>query len=55
VMAHPFMPGSAEKIIAMLGLAEERFSWAAPAPLPVDHPLGEPVILFEKLEQGCMD
>ena len=54
IMAHPFMPGAAEKLRRMLGLADEAVRWQPPAPLPPGHALGEPAILFEKLKPGCM-
>jgi len=55
IMAYPFMPGAARRMLAMLGKPEEPVRWAAPAPLPAGHVLGEPAPLFEKLEEGCME
>lgn len=55
ILAYPFMPGAARKLIAMLGLPEETIRWEPPAPLAAGHPLGEPAILFEKLLPDCMD
>jgi methionyl-tRNA synthetase len=55
LMAHPFMPGAAGRLFQMLGLAGQRMAWQPLAPLPTGHPLGEPAILFEKLEPGCME
>jgi methionyl-tRNA synthetase len=55
ILAYPFMPGAAGKILAMLGRPDEPLRWETPAPPPAGHPLGEPAILFEKLELGCMD
>jgi len=55
ILAYPFMPGAARKMLAMLGLPDETIRWAPPAPLAAGHPLGQPAILFEKLEPGCMD
>ena len=55
VMAYPFMPGAARKLFRMLNLAEQEVCWQPPVPLPAGHKLEEPAILFEKLEQGCMD
>ncbi len=55
ILAYPFMPGAARKLIAMLGLPEETIRWEPPAPLAAGHPLGKPAILFEKLLPDCMD
>jgi methionyl-tRNA synthetase len=55
VLAYPFMPRAAAKLVEMLGLPNEEFRWAPPDPLPAEHALGEPEILFEKLEPDCMD
>ena len=54
VLSYPFMPGAAERIVRMLGLEPSAWRWEAPAPLPAGHKLGEPQILFTKLEPGCM-
>ena len=54
VLSYPFMPGAAERLVAMLGLDRPEWRWQAPAPLPAGHKLGEPQILFAKLEPGCM-
>jgi len=55
VLAYPFLPGAAGKMLGMLGLPDETIRWQAPAALATGHALGEPAILFEKLEPGCMD
>ncbi|MBU0618523.1 MAG: methionine--tRNA ligase [Planctomycetes bacterium] len=55
ILAHPFIPGAAGKMLGMLGLPDETIRWQAPAALATGHTLGEPAILFEKLEPGCMD
>ncbi len=52
VLASPFMPTSAERIQAMLGLPVGRLAWSPPAPLPEGHRLGEAEILFAQLEPG---
>jgi methionyl-tRNA synthetase len=45
----PFLPGSAERSAAMLG--HDRLAWDdAARPLDAEHPLGEPEILFRKIE-----
>lgn len=54
VLAAPFMPGAARRILRMLNVDEDAVSWKAPPPLPAGHALGEPHILFQKLDPGCM-
>ncbi len=49
VMMHPFMPAAAERTRVMLQQPEP-LRWAAPAPLPAGHKLGEALILFANLE-----
>ncbi len=47
----PFLPFSAAKVAKMLNVPGEAFPWdEATRPLPAGHPLGEPEILFRKLE-----
>ena len=55
IMAYPFMPRAAQRLLNMLNVPADEFRWQPPTPLPAGHALGEPVILFEKLEPGCMD
>lgn len=55
IMAWPFMPGTAEKILGMLGVTPGQWKWESPAALPAGHPLGTPHILFEKLENDALD
>src|SRR5262249_37434282 len=53
ILMAPFLPHSASKTLAMLNLpaAPESLHWnQAVVPLPVGHKLGEPVILFKKLD-----
>jgi len=54
VMAWPFMPGAARRLLQMLNCADETVHWAAPPPPATGTPLGEPVILFAKLEPGTL-
>jgi len=50
-MMAPFLPFSAEKCCRMLQLPEGVPAWdEATRELPAGHPLGEPVVLFRKLE-----
>ncbi len=48
----PFLPFAARKTAAMLALGPQETAWSAAAePLPEGRTLGEPVILFEKIEE----
>ncbi|MHC4592550.1 MAG: methionine--tRNA ligase, partial [Planctomycetota bacterium] len=52
VVMEPFLPFAAVKAAAMLSAAPEELTWSAAAdPLPEGRQLGEPVILFQKLEE----
>ncbi|MHC5035320.1 MAG: class I tRNA ligase family protein, partial [Planctomycetota bacterium] len=52
VVMEPFLPFAAAKAAAMLSAAPEELTWSAAAdPLPEGRQLGEPVILFDKLEE----
>lgn len=55
VLCAPFMPGAAERTLAQLGLALDRWTWKVPPPLTAGHKLGPPQVLFAKLEPDCMD
>ena len=47
----PFLPHSAARCAAMLGLDDASFPWAgATVELAAGHRLGEPAILFKKLD-----
>ncbi len=51
VLMAPFLPASARRSAEMLGCAGAQRSWAeATRELPAGHPLGEPQILFRKLD-----
>jgi len=51
VVAEPFLPFAAEKIATMLSLHEQARHWdAATEPLPEGQGLGEPQILFTKID-----
>jgi len=54
-MAGPYLPRAARRILAQLGLPEEELRWEAGPALPAGHRLGEPAILFAKLEPGVLD
>jgi methionyl-tRNA synthetase len=52
----PFLPFSAASCAKMLGLDDDRLSWdEATTELPAGHALGEPQILFRKLETADLD
>ncbi len=52
VVMEPFLPFAAGKVARMLPVAGDGLNWAQAAdPLPEDLELGEPEILFEKLEE----
>jgi methionyl-tRNA synthetase len=53
-MAHPFMPRAAERLLAMLNSPVDQIRWEPPAPLPAGRTLGQPAILFQKLEPGVL-
>jgi len=55
ILAHPFMPGAARRMLEMLAVPADPLRWAPPPAPAAGHALGEPAILFEKLEPGCMD
>jgi methionyl-tRNA synthetase len=52
-LMEPFLPFSAARCAAMLRLPPEELRWAEAArELPAGHALGEPVVLYRKLEPG---
>ncbi len=54
ILMRPFMPGAAERLMAMLGYAETDWRWAPPPPPVVGMPIGPSQILFVKLEPGVL-
>ena len=54
ILAYPFMPGAAGRILRMLALPPDLPRWEPPAPPRVGTALGEPTILFAKLEPGAL-
>jgi methionyl-tRNA synthetase len=55
VLAYPFMPRAAQRLRVMLGVGDQPIRWESiPAP-ETGTPLGEPMILFEKLDEKAMD
>jgi len=55
VMSYPFLPNAARRLLRMLNLPDGPVRWQRPAPLPAGHALGQPEILFPKLEPGCVE
>jgi len=55
VLSHPFMPRAAGRILRMLGVPEQAPVWQMPEPLPGGHRLGQPEILFRKLEDDALE
>ena len=54
VLSWPFLPRAAVRLLEMLGLSDRAVRWEPPMPLAAGHALGEPEILFTKLEPDCM-
>ncbi len=52
IMASPFMPAAAQRLLAMLNVPTGPIRWSPPAPLPAGHAFGDPKILFERIEGG---
>ncbi len=54
-IAAPFLPFSARKCLSMLRLGEEALAWdQALVALPDGHPLGQPEILYKKLDPAAL-
>lgn len=54
IMAWPFMPGAARKLLAMLNVPAGPVRWEPPPPPVTGAPLGTPALLFAKLEPGAL-
>jgi len=54
IMVWPFMPGAARKLLGMLAQPAATIRWAPPPPPAAGARLGEPTILFAKLEPGAL-
>ncbi len=54
IMMSPFMPGAARRVLGMLSIADETIRWGPPAAPQTGAPLGEPRILFAKLDAGSL-
>lgn len=55
VLCAPFLPTTAERICQQLNWQPGRLQWEKPKFLPSGHKLGEPAILFTKLEPDAME
>lgn len=55
ILAYPFMPGAARRMLAMLNAPDAPIQWCAPTALPSGHTLGKPEILFGKLEETALE
>ena len=53
IAAAPFLPATARRMLAMLGLAEGEIRWAEPEPPPPGHALGAIEPLVRKLEPAA--
>jgi len=54
IMCWPFMPGAARRLLAMLNHEGQRLRWSPPPPPEAGRPLGQPQILFAKLDPGTL-
>jgi methionyl-tRNA synthetase len=54
IMTWPFMPGAAHRLLRMLNQPVDEVRWAAPPPPTAGAALGQPAILFAKLEPGAL-
>jgi methionyl-tRNA synthetase len=55
ILVEPFLPFSSQKLKAMLSLAAKTWPEAGGDLLPVNHPLGEPQLLYEKIEDDVIE
>lgn len=55
ILAYPFMPGAAQRILDMLNAPASAIRWQPPIPLSTGHKLGQPAILFGKLEETALE
>ena len=55
IMAWPFMPGAARNLLGQLGISSDTIRWEPPPPPRTGAPLGQPAILFTKLDPGTLD
>lgn len=55
VLAYPFMPRAMQRLRTMLGVGDQTISWQPIAAPPTGMQLGEPAILFEKLDENALN
>lgn len=55
VLAQPFLPAASGKIFTMLGLSQDVFSYEQEIGFGAGHQLGNPELLFEKVEDDVID
>jgi len=55
ILAEPFLPFSSQKLKTMLSLAGKTWPETGGDLLPVNHPLGEPQLLYEKIEDDVIE
>ncbi|MCU0450265.1 MAG: methionine--tRNA ligase, partial [Bernardetiaceae bacterium] len=55
VLCQPFLPETAQKIFKMLNLPQTRYAWQEPLVVPTGHPLNEPFLLFQKVEDADIE
>jgi len=55
VLAQPFLPAASGKIFTMLGLSQDVFSYEQKIGFGAGHQLGNPELLFEKVEDDVID
>ena len=55
VLAQPFLPSASGKILSMLGLGKDVFSYDEEIRFEAGHQLGKPELLFEKVEDDVIE
>ena len=55
ILAEPFLPFSSQKLKVMLSLGAKTWAEAGGELLPVNHPLGSPQLLYEKIEDDVVE
>jgi methionyl-tRNA synthetase len=58
ILMQPFLPNTAERTIKMLNLKKENLNWVEAGKMnlvPVNHQLGEPFLLFQKIEKETIE
>jgi len=55
ILAEPFLPFSSQKLKTMLSLGAKTWAETGGELLPVNHPLGSPQLLYEKIEDDVVE